>query len=179
MRLPKTFFVCLCVIGVTQMVWGQHRAGALPEHQVHARVQSSASQGEITPAVTEVAGKFNINLTITVSSSFPSGAVIMCYGRVYVEGDSNSYPSESVEAVGSTPVNGTSTCNMTMPYAWFLATASTDQLYYYYGAYLEQNVPVGSAPNIVYLRETYADPGTSIAVPANGAITTFLETMRL
>ena len=193
MLVPKTLFVCICVVGVALIGWGQHRTDAIPANGNHGipgfldpqhgtfttRVQSPSTEGEPTPTVTEVAGTFNINLSITVSSPFPSGAVIACFGSVSVYNDSNSSVEEDAQAVGSAPKSGSSTCNLSMPYAWFLSSASTDTLYYSYRAEIVQNIPIGSAPNVTYSRYSYVSPNGGMPVPANGAITTIAAVMRL
>jgi hypothetical protein len=197
MRMSKLILVCVCLAGVTQLVWSQNgslnaapvgRAHGIPGYldprtgtfstKVQADAQSSENP-ELTPAVaTEVFGVWYIQLTISLYTTPASGDIVVCGANLDV-GD--TYPAFGYEEEGATQatVSGsTATCTVTIPYLWYLATPKTDMVTVTYDVSLYHAYTVGTATQANISRTTSHTIG-SYAVPGDGVHTTTAASPRI
>ena len=78
-------------------------------------------------AVAPTTGKFVFTFTVTINSTLPKNAVVVCYGNANVNESSGQSISQSAIGV-VTPSGGKATCIATMPYLWELVTPSSDKI---------------------------------------------------
>jgi hypothetical protein len=118
MRIAKLMLVCVCLAGLTQLVWSQS-SSVLKTHErgipgfldpktgmFTARVQSQEPTADVTPsAVTTIdyTGTWTFIIHITVSSVIPSTAVITCEANLSVTDIATSTPlSRPLDPITST-----------------------------------------------------------------------------
>lgn len=126
-------------------------------------------------AASQVAGKFSVRFTVHLATAVPSGSDVVCGLSASVT-DINTTAgtiNNEIEEQTSMPatVSGTSaTCNVVLPYSWYLANASNDTVD------LTYTLQIVNPTNGLYSRySTQFVPGAaSMKVPANG-VSTFLS----
>jgi len=198
MRMAKLMLVCICLAGLTQLVWSQNGTISKPGERAErgipgfldprtgmftARVQSQEPTADVTPdtaALTDYTGTWTFTIDITVSSAIPASAVIACDAQLSVDdisisaGPSNGtyFEHQGVLATGS---GGSRTCVIPLHYSWYLYNAGatgTDTVVYSYNVTAVEAIPVGSTTEVVELRRTQWSPSaTGPKVPAPGAST--------
>jgi hypothetical protein len=130
-----------------------------------------AADVEAPVTTTKFTGKFVVNFTIKVNSTFSSTDLIGCIVGASVENIGTENPI--TEVAGSSVARGTGTtvtCSVTIPYSWNLASASTDKVDLNYvilvpGAFV-------STPTSAYPTRTADQLIGEIAVPTSGTTTT-------
>lgn len=192
MKTSRMLFVCFCLVGLTQLVWGQRENRGEQAHGIPGYLDpetrtftTKAQTAEATEsaAVTENYGTYNIDINASLITPVPSGAIVDCTAALTVIGDANGSYTESVSA----PATKSGTiwkCDMTVYYAWFLSSPTTDTITITYTLAIEGTYTVGgsggtSAPKIYPIRSsTYAAPLVT-GVPTPGATTTKTYTAEL
>jgi len=126
--------------------------------------------------VTPTTGTLVYKFTITLKSTLPKNALIICSaGGEVIE---SSYSANEAGLGIATPVSGdTYTCSVSMPYSWQLQKASTDKIILSYKAETYLALQVTAANGAGTTVQTTAGRVSSqssaeIPVPANGATTT-------
>ena len=135
-----------------------------------------AEQDAETPAVTPTTGALVFNFTITLKSALPKNAILICTAGADVI-ETHYTTTEEGLGIAKLEAGNTYSCSVSMPYSWLLATPSTDKIVLSYKAQTYQALQVtaenGTAVSVTSTagRASSQSPA-SIAVPANGAITT-------
>jgi hypothetical protein len=145
MKTWKFFFACVCLVAFTQVVWSQGVIGSSSEHGIPGflnpktgtfTTRAQAQQPRATQATITgnyYFGKVVVTLTVFIGSAFPSGTQYSCHADANTfdggsTGNENSF-DESVSALaGPVTSGGYTSCTLTMPYLWQLASPSTDQI---------------------------------------------------
>jgi hypothetical protein len=181
MRTSKLIFVCLCLAGLTQLVWSQNKS-VEAAHGTHWRGipgyldpqtrnfttkaessgASSRAGSEEPLSGTEVQFRETFNFSIA-ALDVPPSAVIFCYASMSTE-DSNGNFYETNTTV-ATRTGSSATCSVPLLANWTLVNPTTDTISAYYEAYSEQSVAVGSYTEVI---ERYGEaPSLTLPVPAN------------
>jgi hypothetical protein len=173
MRITKLLLICMCCIMVVPSVWGQApngqaKSGILgyldPHTGAFRPVAAAAEEGRDPVTLTTFTGTITVTLTITVKStalnSFSCSAAVSVLDDI--TGSARGY-DESATA-SATGTGTTRTCKLTIPYAWALATQSSDSMTITYGAF-------GTVTGTTTVRTSGLSPLDTLKVPANGATT--------
>jgi hypothetical protein len=135
-----------------------------------------AEQDTETPAVTPTTGTLVFNFTITLKSALPKNAILICTaGGEVIE--THYATNEEGLGIAKLESGNTYSCSISMPYSWLLATPSSDKIILSYKAETYEALQVtaenGTGVSVTSTagRVSSQSPA-SIAVPANGAITT-------
>jgi len=178
--MSKMIFVCVCLVGLTQLGWSQGfvQAKGIPGFlNPKTGTFTTRTQGNgplqnpdaMPDTLTEYAGTWTVKIAMTVSSTIPSGAAVFCSADLSLVGTDNYYESAVAQASVS---KGSGSCTLTMPYAWFLANEPSDSIYVHYSVNIIQGFTVGPATAAESIRETDSTLYGSFSVPANGKLTT-------
>jgi hypothetical protein len=110
-------------------------------------------------------GTFVYNITITIKSTLPTSDTIDCTGSAFTQDISSASSIQELASVAASRSGSTASCKVTIPYAWPLASASSDTVILEY----QITVPAGlaSLPN----RESNIEFATLSGVPASGTTT--------
>jgi len=136
----------------------------------------TAVQDTELPPVAATTGTLVFNFTITMKSAFPKNGIITCSAAGAVI--ETSYSTDEAGFGIAKLVSGTTySCGVSMPYSWLLNTPATDKIILSYKAQVNEAVQItatnGTGTNVVVSAGRASSQTTaSIAVPANGAITT-------
>jgi hypothetical protein len=181
MRTSKLIFACLCLAGLTQLVWSQNKT-VEAAHGVHGRGipgyldpqtrnfttkaegSGAGAQGDSAAPLSGTPILFRETFNFTIAAlDIPPSAVIFCYASIDTS-DTNGSFYESNTTVATR--NGNSaTCSVNLLSNWTLQNPTTDTISAFYEAYAEQAVPVGSYTEVI---ERYGyGPGLTLPVPAN------------
>jgi len=192
--MSKIILVCVCLVGLTQLVWSQNsNLSAVPGGRAHGvpgyldpqtgtfTTKVQAAQSSETPAVTYVerSGTWEIELTITLTTKPASGDIVTCSAEADVYDPNSIYWQENGGTVASVS-GGTATCTVSLPYLWWLTSPiPTDELVgIYYEVDLLHVITVGTTSEIVSTRKNQHTYGY-LAVPANGATTKINTTVTI
>lgn len=185
MSMSKVIFVCVCLVGLTQLVWSQSggsdavlggRARGVPGY-LDPRTGTFTAKVQVDPQVVEnpdligAGGTWNIELNIALVTKPAGTDTVVCEASLDV---SDTYPSFGYEedSVAIAKVSGSSaTCTVTIPYLWYLSTPKTDTVTISYDVSLYHVFAIGAVNQANITRRTDHTVG-SVAVPANGATTT-------
>jgi hypothetical protein len=134
-----------------------------------------AQDAENAAAPVPSTGKLVFTFTVTVSSTVPSHAVVVCTAFANI----NESGGQSIQqtAVGiATPSSGKATCTANMPYSWALATPSTDKVNLSYKVELIYGYQITASNGTAIVTtpvsgDKVSENLSSISVPANGATT--------
>jgi hypothetical protein len=133
--------------------------------------------GLATPsfAVAPTTGKLVFTFTVTVNSTLPKNAVVVCYGNANVNESSGQSISQSAIGI-ATPSGGKATCIATMPYLWELVTPSSDRISLSYKVEvdyaLELTAANGTGTTVQLASSDKVNQNlASIAVPVDGTTT--------
>jgi hypothetical protein len=126
--------------------------------------------------VTPITGTLVFKFTITMKSTLPKNAILICsaQGAVIETGFS---ATENGFGIATLKSGNTYTCTVNLAYSWLLNTASTDKIILSYKAQtleaLQVNATNGSGTSVTSTAgRGSSQTAASIPVPANGAITT-------
>ena len=173
MRITKLLLICLCCVMVAPAVWGQTENGPAkpgilgfldPHTGAFRPVPTGADEGPDAYALTTFTGTITVTLTITLKTTGLTN--ITCSEEVTVLDAAATSPrffaeTDSVTATGS---GATRTCKLSIPYAWALATQSSDSMSTTYDV-------LGSGATVPPQRTSLLSPLDTRKVPANGTIT--------
>jgi len=172
MKMSKTMCVCVCLVGLTQLVWSQQldrqNARGIPGYldpktgTFTTRVQTPEAEKAKPLSASWYWGTFNINIAATLTTPVPSGAIVTCSATVDEIDDTNGSYYEQASAVATA---GGSKCDMSIPYAWDLSNASTDQVIVSYTIAIDESITVGTTTTIVKIRQTEYNPPYITGVP--------------
>jgi len=173
MKIARIIFVCVCLVGFTQLAWSQKPAS--PQHGIlgyldpvtgtfKPLVQNPAPSEEAEmEAPGPTTGKFVFSFTITISSTNLSGDTISCQAEASAFDVTRSLDESA--SVKATVSGSTATCTVTIPYSWTLTTPTTDMVSLSYTIYATSST---GQPT----RTSSQTPLATIKVPTSGATTT-------
>jgi hypothetical protein len=124
---------------------------------------TAAAAGPDSPTSSPTTGKFDVSFTVTLRTSIPSNATIMCSVLVLVEGESG-ITTETYTTQGTRSGNQ-ATCTNWFYYSWPLQHPDTDTVGLSYDV-----TAVSTTTNDLPLRDS-DQAGPTMSVPANGAVT--------
>lgn len=186
MKNWKIVFACVCLVGLTQLVWCQNDASGR-EHGIPGYLNpktgmfTTRAQSEHSNAVPALSGtgtyyygEFVISLLVFVGDAFPANTVYACSGAVTAYDGSGSY-TETAAGTASAPSGGWTTCTLNMQYYWQLSTPADDYISVSFTAEADNVFTIGAASKIVSLRSASRDNEDLLfGVPTtNGTTTTF------
>ena len=181
MRITKLLLISMCCIMVAPVVWSQTENGPAkpgilgyldPHTGAFRPVPSGAEEGPDANALTTFTGTVTLTLTITLKTTGLTN--ITCSEEVSVIDAAATSPrifteSDSVTATGS---GTTRTCKLSIPYAWALATQSSDNMS---TSYSVSGITSTGLPQ----RTSSLSPLDTRKVPANGATTALTAAVTL
>jgi hypothetical protein len=185
-RRMTVLLVVVLVAGLAPMAVGQfaaHSTFTHPELGFYDRetgtftpLKQVAQDAEALPPVAPTTGEFIFNFTITVKSTVPKNAVIVCQGFAFV-GDSSQFSAQENAFSLATGTGATRTCSVKIFYSWLLASASTDSVNLSYKTSIADGIQItatnGTDTSVVTSEARGSNQNLPpIKVPANGAITT-------
>ena len=179
MRMSKAIFVCVCLVGLTQLVWSQNKdLGAFQEKGIPGylnprtgtfttRTQRSAVTPGVTPdfSGTPIFFREQANITIT-NYDQPSNVLVVCHADIDSFSDANSGWFDSADVVATASGN-TYTCNVPILTLWTLQTPTTDRLQLCVSVDIIQVFTLGSVSSPQSTRSSQ-QPCLDLAQPANG-----------
>jgi hypothetical protein len=181
MRITKLLLICMCCVVAAPAVWGQMtnspaKPGILgyldPQTGAFRPVPAGAEEGPDAYALTTFTGTITVTLTITLKTAGLTN--ITCSEEVSVldaaaTGGRFFAESNSVTATGS---GTTRTCKLSIPYAWALATQSSDNMS---TSYSVSGITSTGLPQ----RTSSLSPLDTRKVPANGTTTALTAAVTL
>ena len=181
MRITKLLLICMCCVMVAPAGWGQTANGPAkpgilgyldPHTGAFRPVPSGAEEGPDANALTTFTGTVTLTLTITLKTTGLTN--ITCSEEVSVIDAAATSPrifteSDSVTATGS---GTTRTCKLSIPYAWALATQSSDNMSTSYSV-------SGLTSTGLPQRTSSLSPLDTRKVPANGTTTALTAAVTL
>ena len=177
--MKKLLLICMCCVMVAPVVWGQTENGPakpgilgyLDPHTGAFRPVPSGAE-ESPDALTTFTGTITVTLTITLKTTGLTN--ITCSEEVSVIDAATTSARFFAESntVVATGTGGTRTCKLTIPYAWALATQSSDNMSTSY-------VVFGSTGTGPPQRSSTLSPLDTRKVPANGATTALTAAVTL
>jgi hypothetical protein len=176
MRISKLIFVCMCLVGITQLVWSQnqHVGAGRQGHGIPGyldprtgtfttRAQPSETGEETPPTFTTILARLVFNFTIAHNDQ-PTNATTSCTVSLSTADSSGLDYNESATAIATN--NGTA-CTVTVLFSWTLASPTEDQVFVDYHIASFQSITVGTTASVQEFRG--ADHSLpSISVPLNG-----------
>ena len=181
MRITKLLLISMCCIMVAPVVWSQTENGPAkpgilgyldPHTGAFRPVPSGAEEGPDANALTTFTGTITLTITITLKTTGLTN--ITCSQEVSVidaATTSARFFGES-NTVVATGTGGTRTCKLSIPYAWALATQSSDNMSTSYAVF-------GSTGTGPPQRSSSLSPFDTRKVPANGATTALTAAVTL
>jgi hypothetical protein len=177
--MKKLLLICMCCVMVAPVVWGQTENGPaklgilgyLDPHTGAFRPVPSVAE-ESPDALTTFTGTITVTLTITLKTTGLTN--ITCSEEVSVIDAATTSARFFAESntVVATGTGGTRTCKLSIPYAWALATQSSDNMSTSY-------VVFGSTGTGPPQRSSTLSPLDTRKVPANGATTALTAAVTL
>ncbi|HKC01066.1 MAG TPA: hypothetical protein VKD23_19945 [Terriglobales bacterium] len=181
MKITKLLLICMCCVMTAPAVWGQMRNGPAkpgilgyldPQTGAFRPVPSGVEEGPDAAALTTFGGTITITLTITLKTTALTN--ITCSEEVSVIDAAATSPrffgeSDSVTATGT---GATRTCKLSIPYAWALATQSSDNMNTSYSVF-------GITSTGLPQRTSSLSPLDTRKVPANGTTTALTAAVTL
>jgi hypothetical protein len=183
MKFAKLAFISVCCLMVAQAAWGQAadvqaKPGILGYFDPQTGAFRPVPQGLVDDEdASRAASVFTgtINVTITVTLKTTTITTVTCQIGTNLTDSITTTPvsyseSDSVTATGS---GTTRTCKLSIPYAWSLATQSSDTMTTGYTV-------IGGATTVGAATRTASRiPLDTRKVPANGATTTLTAAVTL
>lgn len=179
MTLGKMGLVCVCFVGLTQLLWsqnpviGENHEKGIPGHldprtgMFTARVQHPVANEAGGPPLSGTSVLFREQFNFTISNLDYAPSLVVCEAYIYENGDANGeFYDDAV--IFATKNGNTYTCNVPVLTQWILQTPTTDTIYAYTYVYFEQGVTIGSAPAYLQVRES-EQPSMQLSVPSNGS----------
>jgi hypothetical protein len=184
MRFAKLLLICTCCLVAATAAWGQAaniqaKPGILgyfdPQTGAFRPLpQALPDDADLPPAATTFTGTINVTITVTLKTT--TITTVTCgIGTSTNDGVTTATPifySES-NSVTATGTGTTRTCKLSIPYAWSLATQSTDTMSTGY------TVIGGTTTTGAATRTASRSPLDTRKVPANGATTTLTAAVTL
>jgi len=181
MRISKLIFVCVCLVGLTQLVWSQnervvggpakHSHGIAGYLDPRTGTFTTKAQGagaadasdELPPTLTNILARFVFTFAIEYNDQ-PTSATTACTVDISTSDSSGLFYDESATALAT---NGGKACTVTILFLWSLASPTADQVFAEYHVESFQAVTVGgtSAPEIFRSADHSILP---LAMPING-----------
>lgn len=184
MSITKLLLICMCCVIAVPSVWAQTanspaNSGVLGYWDPHTgafRPVTAAAEEAFPDAAALTTFGGTITLTITITLKTTSLTTITCSEAVSViDGATTGAPrvfSES-NTVAATGTGSTRTCKLSIPYAWGLATPTSDSMTTSYSVL--GNTGTTGLPQ----RTSFLTPLDTRKVPANGAITALTAAVTL
>jgi hypothetical protein len=181
MRITKLLLICLCCVMVAPAGWGQTANGPAkpgilgyldPQTGAFRPVPSATEESPDAYALTTFTGTITVTITITLKTAGLTN--ITCSEEVSVLDavqTSARFFGES-NTVAATGTGGTRTCKLSIPYAWALATQSSDSMSTSYAVF-------GSTGTGPPQRTSSLSPLDTRKVPANGTTTALTAAVTL
>jgi hypothetical protein len=181
MRITKLLLICMCCVTAAPSVWGQManspaKPGILgyldPQTGAFRPVPAGAEEGPDAAALTTFGGTITVTLTITLKTTGLTN--ITCSEEVSVIDAATTSPrffaeSHSVAGAGT---GATRTCKLSIPYAWALATQTSDNMSTSYSVF-------GITSTGLPQRTSSLSPLDTRKVPANGTTTALTAAVTL
>ena len=177
--MKKLLLICMCCVMVAPAVWGQTGNGSakpgilgyLDPHTGAFRPVPSEESPDAN-ALATFTGTITVTLTITLKTTALTN--ITCSEEVTVLDAAATTPrffaeSDSVTATGT---GATRTCKLSIPYAWALATQSSDNMSTSYSVF-------GITSTGLPQRTSSLSPLDTRKVPANGTTTALTAAVTL
>jgi hypothetical protein len=145
MTMSKVIGVCVCLVGLTPLVWGQNdpaqsqltqnqvkEFGGNQDHTVipgflDPRTGRFTTQAKNSIAPTAAPAStfiFNIVFNFTIQNDLPPGSTTTCNVSIYTTDPAGTYS----EGGSGTATSGGTACTVTFLFSWALATNATDVL---------------------------------------------------
>jgi hypothetical protein len=184
-RRMTVLLVVVLVAGLAPMAVGQfaaHSTFTHPELGFYDRetgtftpLKPMAQDAEALPPVAPTTGELVFNFTITVKSTVPKNAVIVCQGFAFV--NESGFSAQENGFSLATGTGATRTCSVKIFYSWLLTSPSTDSVSLSYKTGIDDGIQVtatnGTATLVVAAETRGSNQNIApIKVPANGATTT-------
>lgn len=176
MKLAKLLLLSVAFVGFHHTAWGQDAvqepsvgntdvsAGILGYLDPKTGAFKPVAQAGEAPALgfTTVNGEFEFKISVTIKSSISTTTSLLCESHVSTFDTGGGVSHTETAIVAASRSGSTATCTVVIPYAWALATASTDSVS------LDYSVIAGSATTPSRISTHTLAP---IKVPANGMTT--------
>ncbi len=197
MKISRMIVAFVCFVGLTQLVWSQSgRVAAAGNHQqgipgfldpqtgmFSTKLQSPGGSVDDTSSAAAVVywGTYVVTLTISISSTLPSGSIVTCSASLAVSdfgsggSEGTYYEDGSALATGT---GSTRTCKVTIPYSWLVLNGPTDMVSISYDVSALTTYTVGTVTKDASFRDASRSVGT-FSMPAVGAITNLSYAPRL
>jgi hypothetical protein len=181
MRITKLLLICVCCVMVAPAGWGQTAHGPAkpgilgyldPQTGAFRPVPSATEEGPDAYALTTFTGTITVTITITLKTTGLTN--ITCSEEVSVldsVATSARFFGES-NSVAATGTGATRTCKLSIPYAWALATQSSDSMSTAYAV-------IGITGTGLPQRTSSLSPLDTRKVPANGTTTALTAAVTL
>lgn len=180
MKTTKFLFAIACLLALAASCFAQDATpGATTKNAPGIRAARAAAlralkahdvnAADLPPATTTpTTGKFVFNIKIDVNPGLPTTAKIGCSASLATADTATADAFENDGVAVATRSGSTATCSITVPYGWFLATPTKDEVGI--GVVIESETgTLGTPP---YQVGTSTQELILTAVPANGATTT-------
>jgi hypothetical protein len=180
MRISKAVFVCVCLVGLTQLVWSQNKGiGAFQEKGIpgylnpHTGTFTTRAQGsgvkpqDCTGTCTGTGVFFREQFNITITNyDQPPSALVVCSANIS-SNDANEgfFDTQTVTATLS---GNTWTCDVPILTYWTLKTPATDTVFACVDVSIFQLFTVGSVTQAEDARDS-SQPCLDLPQPGAGA----------
>lgn len=174
MNFTKTVLFGLCLLGLSITGWSQSQnrtsvpgiPGYLDARTGTFRPMPQQIESPDEVPANPITGKFVLNLTVTLQSTFPSTEVYSCGLSTEALDVSTSLFFLDDAEVSAKKSGNTLTCAITLPYSWALTNAGQDMVTITY--------TVSASNGTAVLPTRLANHGVAtIKVPPNGTTTTY------
>jgi len=142
MRFSKMVLVCICLLGLTQPARSQQTEGSqkkegaaeqgipgyLDPRTGAFKPMAKAPLEESDIEVTSTAGDFKVTYNITVKSSIPSTAPVLCTFETFVSDIGSGLTMSDTMTVAATGSGSSRSCSLDMFYSWPLSTPGNDMV---------------------------------------------------
>ena len=178
MRLSKALFVCVCLVGLTQLVWSQNNGlgishgKGIPGYldprtgKFTTQTQNHGGNAEANPDTgTAVLFREQFNITIT-NYDQPTTGLVACNANISTD-DSGTGIWYDEAAIVATKSGSNYSCDVPILTSWTLANPGSDTIY----ACVKVNFIQGFSNNGATALESFRDqepPCMSLSVPGNG-----------
>jgi len=181
----KVIFCCVCLVGLTQLVWSQNSnlstAPGSREHGIPgyldprtgtftAKVPTRASVSpDTTVTYSVLTGTWDFTIPITLKTTPANGDILACEIDLSVN-DPVTYTYIET-GIATQTASGASSCTVSIPYTWVLTAPTTDVVVISYDISIIHGYSVGPATGAKASRNTSRFYTYSEPVPANGVTT--------
>jgi len=178
MKISKAVFICVCLAGLTQLVWSQNRSSeafqdkGIPGYlnprtrTFTTQAQDSGVKQEATAGFTGTPIFFREQANITITNyDQPTSGVTICRAQISSISDANIGFSDSQSVTASLSGN-TWTCDVPVLSLWTLQTPTTDSLSLCVSIEIVQLYTLGSFTTAESARES-SQPCLTLPMPAN------------